>query len=224
MAESAKYTRAAPAILLALTCSTGIVDAVSFLALGRVFTANMTGNTVLLGFAIGGTVGISIPRSLLALGCFFIGALLGGALTSRMTTENRRRSVIRAFVLEAFLLAAAAIVAVGLTAPYEHHPLKMQAVVVASALAMGLRNAMIRKVGVADLTTTVLTMTLTGLAADSALVGGDNVRWGRRCAAVLAMLGGATAGALLLRVSVALPLSVCVLIAWVCAFAWSRIE
>ena len=51
-------------ILLAMTFTTGIVDAASFLALGHVFTANMTGNIVLLGFALGGAAGLSAPRSL----------------------------------------------------------------------------------------------------------------------------------------------------------------
>jgi len=42
-----------PVVLLALTGVTGLVDAISFLGLGSIFTANMTGNVVLLGFAIG---------------------------------------------------------------------------------------------------------------------------------------------------------------------------
>jgi len=60
---------------------------------------------------------------------------------------------------------------------------------------MGVRNATIRRLAVPDLTTTVLTMTLTGLAADSALAGGDNRLAARRAAAVAAMLIGAFAGA-----------------------------
>ena len=60
---------------------------------------------------------------------------------------------------------------------------------------MGLRNAVVRKLGVADLTTTVLTLTITGLAADSRLAGGDNPRWQRRSVAIVAMLAGAFAGA-----------------------------
>jgi uncharacterized membrane protein YoaK (UPF0700 family) len=65
-------------ILLAMSVVTGIVDAVSFLALGRVFTANMTGNVVLLGFAIAGAPGLSISRSVVALLAFLSGAVLGG--------------------------------------------------------------------------------------------------------------------------------------------------
>jgi uncharacterized membrane protein YoaK (UPF0700 family) len=62
---------------------------------------------------------------------------------------------------------------------------------------MGLQNATARRLGVADLTTTVLTLTLAGIAADSSLAGGKNPRLGRRIAAVFAMLGGALAGGLL---------------------------
>lgn len=41
-----------PALLLGLTAVTGVVDAISILALGRVFVANMTGNIVFIGLAI----------------------------------------------------------------------------------------------------------------------------------------------------------------------------
>lgn len=73
---------------------------------------------------------------------------------------------------------------------------------------MGLRNATVRRLAVPDMTTTVLTLTLTGLAADSSPAGGDNPRLGRRVASVLPMFGGALLGALLLRRGLALPLVV----------------
>jgi hypothetical protein len=38
--------RALPAMLLTLTVVTGVVDAASYLSLGHVFVANMTGNVV----------------------------------------------------------------------------------------------------------------------------------------------------------------------------------
>jgi uncharacterized membrane protein YoaK (UPF0700 family) len=74
------------------------------------------------------------------------------------------------------------------------------------ALAMGVRNATVRKIAVPDLTTTVLTMTLTGLAADAPLFGGSGKGSTRRVAAVLAMLCGAVVGALLVKTSLVLPL------------------
>jgi hypothetical protein len=72
------------ATLLAMTAVSGIVDAVSLIALGHVFTANMTGNIVFLGFAIGGVAGLSMWRSLLALAFFMSGAVLGGWMTRTM--------------------------------------------------------------------------------------------------------------------------------------------
>jgi hypothetical protein len=82
-------------------------------------------------------------------------------------------------------------------------------VIVLLALGMGVRNSVIRRLAVPDMTTTVLTMTLTGLAAGSSLVGGDNARAGRRVVAVGAMLLGGFAGAWLsLRHAAGLPLAV----------------
>jgi len=78
------------------------------------------------------------------------------------------------------------------------------ALIVLLAIAMGVQNAMARKIGVPDLTTTVLTLTLTGLSVDSRWVGGTNPRRGVRVMAVAAMLTGALAGGVLvLHVSVA---------------------
>src|SRR5205823_7178859 len=105
-----------PAILLGMTAITGVVDAVSFLALGHVFTANMTGNIVLLGFAIGGTPGLSISRSLLALVCFGTGAVIGGRMTGRMDAS---RWTVNALCVESALLLAAATISLGFRPPYE---------------------------------------------------------------------------------------------------------
>ncbi|HET9779111.1 MAG TPA: DUF1275 family protein [Propionibacteriaceae bacterium] len=71
------------------------------------------------------------------------------------------------------------------------------------ALAMGGQNAVVRRLAVPDLTTTVLTLTVTGLVADTTA---PSVR-GRRLISVLAMLAGALVGGLLLRwVALAAPL------------------
>ena len=78
--------------------------------------------------------------------------------------------------------------------------------IVLVALAMGVRNAVVRKLAVPDLTTTVLTLTVTGIASDSSLAGGANPRWKSRVTAVIAMFAGAAAGAMLLRYGVFAPL------------------
>ncbi len=71
---------------------------------------------------------------------------------------------------------------------------------------MGVRNATVRRIAVPDMTTTVLTMTLTGLASESVVFGGSGKGTSRRSAAVLAMLVGAISGALLLKLTLAAPL------------------
>jgi uncharacterized membrane protein YoaK (UPF0700 family) len=206
MSEPAHNSTGIPAILLAMTAVTGVVDAVSFLALGRVFTANMTGNIVLLGFAIGGAPGLSVSRSLLALICFGIGAVIGGRLTRWL---DGSRWAVCGLCVESVLLLSAATMSLAFTPPHEGSTRKVQAVIAVTAVAMGIRNAVVRKIGVPDLTTTVLTLTLTGLAADSVFAGGENPRWQRRGTAILTMLGGAAVGAAMLHRSVALPLFAC---------------
>jgi uncharacterized membrane protein YoaK (UPF0700 family) len=98
----------------------------------------------------------------------------------------------------------AAVVAIGL--PVGGGGARRYVVIGLLAAALGLQNATVRRLAVPDVTTTVLTLTLTGLAADSCLAGGRSPRAGRRVAAVGLMAAGALVGALLLRVGVALPL------------------
>lgn len=200
-----------PAILLVLTAVTGVVDAVAYLGLGHVFTANMTGNVVLLGFALAQTGGLYITRSLAALVCFFAGATLGG----RVAPPRAPWSLVWESGL-LFMASIAALVPVPTVATYS--------VIVITALAMGYRNAVVRKLAIPDLTTTVLTLTITGLGADSGLAGGANPRWRRRFGAILAMVAGAYAGALLVKRSAALALFVSALIAGSCAIAALRLS
>jgi uncharacterized membrane protein YoaK (UPF0700 family) len=68
--------------LLALTFTTGLIDAASYIGLGRVFVANMTGNVVLLGCAAVGVPSLSVTRALLSLLGFLVGAVGGGRLES----------------------------------------------------------------------------------------------------------------------------------------------
>jgi uncharacterized membrane protein YoaK (UPF0700 family) len=97
------------------------------------------------------------------------------------------------------------------------------ALVVFLAFAMGLQNATARRLGVADLTTTVLTLTVTGLAADSRLAGGTHPNTGRRLAAIAAMFVGAFVGAVLVfRVSVSAALAVAVVLLLLNAVAGYR--
>lgn len=181
------------ATLLVLTGTTGLVDAVSYLGLGQVFTANMTGNVVFLGFAAVGVKGLSVARSLLSLAAFLLGALIGGRVAATYGDGPRRRWLLPVVFTEASLLLIAALAAAGLAVG--SRGAAAYAAIALTASAMGLRNATIRHLAEPDLTTTVLTLTLTGLAADSPLVGGSNPRPVRRAGAVLSMLAGAATGA-----------------------------
>jgi uncharacterized membrane protein YoaK (UPF0700 family) len=207
-----------------MTAVTGLVDAVSVLALGHVFTANMTGNVVFLGFAIGGAAGFSVSRSLMALNCFVVGALLGGWMTRKMSPKDSGATLVHALVIETIVFFFAAAVSIGFTAPDANHELKSFLLIALTAVAMGLRNSVVRKLAIPDLTTTVLTMTIAGLAADSSLAGGDNPRWQRRGAAILAILAGAAAGAVMVRYSVAIPLLVCGLMSGICALTQRHLQ
>jgi uncharacterized membrane protein YoaK (UPF0700 family) len=189
--------------LLVLTFTTGVVDAVSYLGLGRVFTANMTGNIVFLGFGIAGRGGLPVLAPLVSLGSFLVGAGGGGVLADRMG-DRHPGHVARALAIEVSLIGAAAVIAAAVDV--RPNAVSGDVVIALLALAMGVRNATVRRIGVPDLTTTVLTMTLTGLAADSPVTGGSGQGSVRRIAAVLAMLAGALVGALLLTTSLTLPL------------------
>src|SRR5579862_7018229 len=138
-------------LLLVMTVVTGAVDAVSILRLGHVFVANMTGNVVFLGFALAGAPGFSVSASLVALGAFLAGAS-GWARVVRHVSP-RLRLLTWAAAAEGTLLAVAtvaSIVASGTAVRY--------VITVLLGVAMGIRNASIRKLAVADLTTTVLTL------------------------------------------------------------------
>jgi uncharacterized membrane protein YoaK (UPF0700 family) len=183
-----------PALLLVLTFTTGVVDAVSYLGLGHVFVANMTGNVVFLGFAAAGAHDFSLPALFAALIGFLCGALAGGRLGAK-AGAHRGRLLALALLLEFLLVGAALVYAIGIAG--SQGPLLQSGLVVLLALAMGVQNATARRLGVADLTTTVLTLTLTGLAADASTTKEERPRAKRRLAATGAMFLGAAVGAFL---------------------------
>jgi uncharacterized membrane protein YoaK (UPF0700 family) len=193
-------------LLVALTFVTGVVDAASYLKLGHVFVANMTGNVVFLGFALAGAGGLSVGSSLVALGSFLAGAFAGGLLAAR-SPDHRGRALRAASTAQAGLIALALIVALGVSEPLGSGA--RYALLVLLAVAMGIQNAAAQRLAIPELTTTVLTRTLTGIASEAGVLGGPGSRAGRRGVAVAAMLLGALAGALLaLDVSVAAGLAV----------------
>jgi uncharacterized membrane protein YoaK (UPF0700 family) len=199
-------------LLVALTFLTGVVDAVSYLVLGHVFVANMTGNVVFLGFAIAGASGLSAASSLVAIAAFLAGAFAGGALGTRLAAH--RGHLLRAATgIQACLVTVALLVA--LLASHPQQGASRYVLTALLAVAMGIQNAAAQRLAVPELTTTVLTRTLTGLAADAG--GGMRVR---RVIAVAAMLLGALAGALLaLEASIAAAVGLAAAIAATVALA-----
>jgi uncharacterized membrane protein YoaK (UPF0700 family) len=204
-------------MLLALTAVTGVVDSVSILALGRVFVANMTGNVVFVGFALAGAPGFSLAASLVGLAGFLVGAGAGGQLVARLDQQQSRLFAVA-------VSAELALVGIGTVMVDVSSPLssgERDSVVALLAVAMGLQNAVARDLAVPDLTTTVLTMTLTGIASDL-----RHRSYGtsllRRLLAVASMFVGAVVGAVLVvHQSSAAALSVgTVLLAAVVAASW----
>jgi uncharacterized membrane protein YoaK (UPF0700 family) len=208
--DTSKSTGRDPLViaLMVLTFSTGLIDAASYIGFGRVFVANMTGNVVLLGFAVAGIPELSVTRASLSLVGFFLGAAAGGRLETVLAGENRRQWLLSVGVAETALIIVTALVSFGFDIEGGAPVGRLYAMIVLTAIAMGLRNATVRRLRVPDLTTTVLTLTLTGLAADSLLAGGDNPRAARRIFSVIVLFAGAAAGAFLLRYGLALPLFV----------------
>ncbi len=180
-------------LMLVLTVVTGLVDAFSYLSLGHVFVANMTGNVVFGGFAIAGVPGFSLLAAIAALVAFAAGALLCGRLIRR-GEAHRARVLYRALVVEVALVGVAFVIAAVLGTDGTRYPL-----LVLLGLGLGVQNALARWLAVPDLTTTVLTLTITGTAADSRLAGGPGSRAGRRLLSATAMFLGGLGGALLER-------------------------
>ncbi len=187
-----------PPLLLVLTVVTGVVDAVRLLRRGRVCVANMTGNVVFTGFALVGAPGFSLSASLAALagflaGALLVGAVLGGSLASRLGHD--RGLLLRAGAAAELVLVSAALALTAATGLATAAGRVGDAALL--ALAMGIQNAVARRLAVPDLTTTVLTMTLTGIAADVRAKDHGLAGLGRRVLAVATMFAGAACGALL---------------------------
>lgn len=212
-----------PPLLVALTVVSGLVDAFSYLTLGHVFVANMTGNVVFVAFGIVGAAGFSTVASFVALAAFAAGGVVGGRIAHRRAAHRGRLlagavAVQCAFVVVAFVVAELA------GQPYSaavRYPL-----IALLGVAMGVQNAAARAVAVPDLTTTVLTMTITGMSADSRPAGGTDARLGRRALSTLSLFAGALIGAVIaLHASAPLPLlpTVVILVATaVAALLFSR--
>jgi uncharacterized membrane protein YoaK (UPF0700 family) len=179
----------------------------------------MTGNIVLLAFATAHVSGLSIARALTALLAFLVGAVLGGRVMARPGADSQIRFAAQAFVLEGTFLFAASFCAIGYRGDLLEHSFQPFALIALTALAMGTRNAAVRKLAIPDLTTTVLTLTITGIAADSSIANGNNPRLARRIGSLIAMFSGAALGAILIHSSIAAALWLGTAISALCSAA-----
>ncbi|MFT4187367.1 MAG: YoaK family protein [Aeromicrobium sp.] len=188
------------ALMLALTFSTGVIDAVGYLGLDRVFTGNMTGNVVLLGMAVVGADDLPVLGPVVALLGFLSGAAVGGRVLKNAPSRGwtTRTTTLFGCVAGALALTGGVLVV-------DERPSHAVAVGVTAALglAMGLQAATARVVAVKDVTTVVVTSTLTGLAADSVLGAGKPGLTGRRAVAVALITVGAGTGAALVHLHLA---------------------
>ena len=165
-----------------------MVDAASYLKLGHVFVANMTGNVVFLGFALAGAGGLSAATSLVAIASFLLGAFGGGWLGAH-SAEHRDRLLRGASAAQATFIVIALVVAPSVTEPLGTGA--RYALVVPLALAMGIQNAAAQRLAIPELTTTVLTKTLTGIASETGPAGGRGSQFGRRIVASCDAAGSA---------------------------------
>ncbi len=199
-----------PPLLVALTAVTGLVDAFSYLVLGHVFVANMTGNVVFLAFALAGVAGFSVLASLVAIGCFALGALIAGRVGRYLA--GRRELLLAVTAAGQAVIVAEAVTMTALAGRPVPAGVRYALIAVLAA-AMGAQNATARKLAVPDLTTTVLTLTITGFAADGPLAGATGARVARRLISVAAMLVGALVGALfVLHIRIVYPLVIALVI------------
>lgn len=206
--------------LYCLTFVTGLIDAGSYVAMGHVFTANMTGNIVFLGFAFGGVPGLSIGRSTAALGFALLGGFLAGRVDSWLSKRRRNLWLAVSLSVEAVLLCGAMTVSWHFpTREGQHIAAALYGIIALTALGMGMRNGTIRRLAIPELTTTVLTLTVAALGFDFSLTPGSYPRWRRRVSSILMMSSGAYVGVLLVRHSLTLLLGTSAVLTVVCSLA-----
>lgn len=193
MADEVWPERAYSLALLVLTVATGAIDAVSYLALDQVFTGNMTGNVLFIGFGLVGVPGIPVLNNLVALLTFMLGAAVAARVTRRRAGSARLpRSSLVLLVIGTVLvlgLSVAWILVGAISTPL------MIGITGVLALLLGAQAAAVKHIGIRDLSTVVVTMTMVNLSADSRMAGGRGAAWFRRLAAIVTMGLGALGSA-----------------------------
>jgi uncharacterized membrane protein YoaK (UPF0700 family) len=185
-----------PPVLVVLTVVAGLVDAFSYLALGHVFVANMTGNVVFIALALAGEPGFSLTASGLSLVAFVVGGIAAGRL-GRLTGPHRGRQLLALTGVQSVLLVAAFAAAARLDQPFAGTAGYL--LIGVTALGMGMQGGLVQRLRVPDLNTLVMTTTITSMAAGGWLGGGSDGRVGRRLVSVLSLAVGALIGGLIVR-------------------------
>ena len=192
--------RATVVALLLLTFATGLADATSILVLGHVFVANMTGNTIFLGFWLAPNTNIDLRAVAVAMPTFICTTIVGGRL-SRYFGHRTRPWITAVLSTEITLLVVLSIVA-GAGVLHYHDNTKLIMIGVL-AITFGLQHSSARQFGINELSTTVLTSTIVSLGMDSRLAGGTGARQKLRLSVVFTMCAGAFLGATMSRFVVA---------------------
>src|SRR5437879_3612456 len=195
--NQARAIKVRDVLLNALAVSSGAVDAISFLALGKVFSAFMTGNIAFLGLRVAGASAPGGVAIVVSMAAFAVGVYLSTRIVrpSEGTGMWPQRVTV---ALGVSLIAHAVFLAVCFA--MNGHPSFDGATVLLGwwGLAMGMQSAAVRTLHVEGVFTTAATATII-------LLVGDMTTWSatvaerRRLASVLVSLFvGATAGGLLL--------------------------
>ncbi|MFE7095253.1 YoaK family protein [Streptomyces erythrochromogenes] len=192
-----------PALMVALTAVTGVIEAVSLLALGPAFTAMQTGNVLFLAFGVAQAPDLPTLPAGISLAAFVLGVFCGSHLES-VTEARGRRWFVMGLIVEAGLILIAAAAAWGLVPQYGSPTPRHLAVMAVLALAMGLRNTTIMRANVPGVPTTLVTRSMTAFLGGSAMgrdavYGYGSAGWKLRGLSVLAMFAGGVLGALLIR-------------------------
>jgi uncharacterized membrane protein YoaK (UPF0700 family) len=184
-------------LLVALTLSTGAVDAISWLVLGKVFSAFMTGNIAFLAFRTAGAEGPSVPRVLASLGGFGIGALVAARIV-RPTRDSGSLWPPRVTVaLGAGAGAQVAFLAVWLGVDGHPSARTGDVLIALSALAMGIQTSAVFSLGVRAVFTTATTATWAVLMGDVSSWSASRAERRRLAAVIAGLFAGAVAGGLL---------------------------
>ncbi len=189
-------------LMMTLTVVTGALDAVGYLGLDRVFTGNMTGNVVILGMGIAAEDDLPVAGPAIAL----IGYVLGAATVGRLIRGRDRAwttAVTATISVNAAVLAAVATVL--LVAPIPGQSWGGIATAATIAIVMGAQASIARFLAVPDMTTVVVTSTITSYASETLFLGGLSWFTHRRLWAVVAIFSGALVGGLLMKLHICVP-------------------